>query len=252
MTTERVMNAVEAWPLYDTVQIGIGQGSVANAAWYESFAELGNETEIPFFNQRNRAGVGPAYCNFDSSEHMSFGYVAYAMGVQFKIPTIADLNSTYPGLATQDPTGKYVTFADMLKHSSFRFQVSQDEKILANCMTLPGGGGSTGVYNGISATNPLLNSGIFHNLSNGAAKITNMFKFAEPIHMPRNVNVNGTLQFSNYARNILQQLQGPGYTPLQVNDGTGEITDWAVPAICQLRVRLFGRREVQQRNNLHN
>lgn len=241
-------NAVEAWPFLDTVNIGIGQSAVNKSGWYESFAELSQETEIPFFNQRTRSGVGIMYNNMDSAEQVSYGFMCYSIGVEVNIPSMADLTPTYPVLIDQSNSWNYPTFVDMMKHAAFRLQVSQDEKMLAQPSSLPAGSGSPGFFTGENSSQALTAMGSYHSYSNGIAHYDNRYKLANPIAIPRNRNIAGALIFSTYARECLSQLEGPGYTPLNNAALGGDLEEVAIEACCQLRVTLYGKREVQLRN----
>lgn len=252
-TSEPRRNAVESWPIFDTVQIGQGQADVSKAGWYNSFAELGNETQIPFFDQRTRSSVGPMYCNLDSAEQVPYPYTAYSIGVEVKTPSLADFHANFPQIESQSKSCNYETFVDMFKHAAFRLQVSQDEKILSNTMTLPGGVGGDGFYNGVSI-NPVNNyTSKFNMYNNGMAVIKNRLRLQNPVHIPRNRNISGSLIFSTYARDVLQGLEGPLVTPLSIpaSPATGVALDYGVNAVCQIRVSLIGARQVQQRNDLH-
>jgi hypothetical protein len=261
MNTQQKMNAVEAWPIYDTVLIGPGFGNVNGAKWYNTFAELAASDEgIPFFNQRNRSGVGVAYTNMDAKESMPFGYEVFSLGVEFSAPAAKACEAySYDGDTLTGPTvdlhdEAHAIFAgELQKHCSVRLQVAQDEKLVAAAQLCPAGVGVSGFasINGTDALNGVELGGV-QAYSNGLPVIQNRFKFPEPVQIPRNHVVSVHVQLSTYAKRLLEQLAGPGRVLTGLAPGaTWVLNDATVPAACMLRVSLFGRRHVQQRNELH-
>jgi hypothetical protein len=245
---QQIDNVYEAWPLYDTVLIGDGQSDTPG--WYESFAALGAADEVPFFNQRNRSGTHPAYNNFDSQEHLSFVYHCYSIGISFFGMPFSDFGDwNIGGFREMVPyTENYAKFcSELVQHSGFSLKVSQDEKLAICCSAAPSGAGISGF------TRPLYVPGVddvalgtFQNLSNGVPHITNRWKFKTPIEMPRAVNVSATLKFSELARDLLQAMSGPGFfynSPVEQAE--------AIPCVAGIQLSMFGKREVQQRGQLH-
>ena len=248
-----VKNVFESWHLYDTVLIGNGQSDTPG--WYESFATLGAADEVPFFNQRNRSGTHPAYNNFDSQEHLSFVFLCYSIGIEFFGMPFSDFGAWNAGTSTFDMvdyTENYAKFcSEIVQHAGLTLKVSQDEKLAICCTAAPPGAGVTGFTKRLyipTATAPVVAVplGTFQNLSNGVPHITNRWKFSSPVEMPRAVNVSAVLKFSEIARNILQNMDGPGWFT-SVNLEEGEQID----SVAGIRLSLFGKREVQQRGDLH-
>lgn len=251
MNGQPKMNAIEAWDLYDTVLIGEGQGDVNGARWYDSFAELGAETDIPFFNQRNRSGVGTPYCNFDSAEQINFPYKIESIGVEISVPSFNDVDPATPGTATENRQS-YMQFAgDMIKHCALRLKVSEDEKLLINVLGAPAGTGASGYQVANNSAMPPSGMGTYVGYSNGSPVIGNRWKFAEPVEVPRNRNISSHLIFSSYAREAIKNIPGPGR--VLINPANGAIPDYqstTIPGIVMLRISMFGIRGVQQRNDL--
>lgn len=254
------MNAREAWPPMDTVLIGDGQGDINNAKWYNTFLALSREEKISFFNVRNRSIVGPMYNNMDAKESMPYAFQLYSLGVQFWSPALNPVTAySYDGTTLVGPTCDNATnvhaqFAgELLKHSSLRLQVSQDEKVIANSLAFPAGFGVSGIMNvDTSDTTTGAELGAVQALSNGIPSISNRFGFPEPVSIPRNCIFNVELQFSTYGRALLERMEGPGRVMIQMAPGeTWDLEDATVPAICGIKVVMFGRRFVQQRNELH-
>jgi hypothetical protein len=241
--SRKVVNVYEPWMLYDTVLIGTGKSSYPG--WYESFATLGAASSVPFFNQRNQAQTHPAYNNFDSQEHLSFVFHCYSLGIEFFGMPFSDWGAW--NVDHYDPVDygeNYAKFcSEVVQHSGFVLKVGQDEKAVLNSTAAPSGGGITGVTNRLYAqlaVGEVL--GTFQNLINGSPHISNRFKFKTPIKMPRAVNVEGKLVFSEYARYLLQLMAGPGTFTSQNIDAATDFN-----SIAGIRVSMFGKREVQQR-----
>jgi hypothetical protein len=252
MEAEQKLNAWEGYPLYDTVLIGEGMGDKSNLNGYNTFKELAQEDEIPFFTSRNRSGAGIPYCNLDAADQVSYAFLAYSIGVEFTTPAIQDATEDESGVAP--PTQyNYLAFGnELLKHASLQFQVGQDEKLLSNVLGTPGGGGITGfsqVGNRSAAGN--VYEGTYAQYSNGTPDIRNRFKFKKPVRIPRNRNISAIISFSTYARGLLDMLSGPGRILINNSTLATNFEDSTIPAVCTMRVSLIGRREVQQRNNQH-
>lgn len=245
-------NAYESWPLYDTVNIGLGQRTL-HPTWFNTFVQLGNETKIPFFNQRNRSSVGEMYNNFDSSEQISYAYMAYSMGIEMYVPVYGETEiSENAGVLTYTPSENVnpQLFMDFINHISLRFQVGQDEKLLINGAGAPAGAGATGFF----TSNNISNRPDFYNtvqiLNNGTALLKNRWFFAEPVEIPRNRNIAAWIEFSPYAKNMLQGMPGPFYTTFREITASSVETVSSIGACYQMRLSMFGKREVQQRNAL--
>jgi len=255
---EQMLNAWESWSLYDTVLIGPEQDEVSGAKWYTSFAQLSNETEIPFLNQRNRSTVGVPYCNLDSAEQIPFGFECWSIGVEISTPPTNDLDPDVQGAPfLWNPDPNYWLFGgELLKHCALRFQVSQDEKLLCNVLAAPPGSGKSGYFQPNIPAYTLQAGGQYHGFNNGVPFIGNRWKFAEPVRIPRNRNIAAWVQFSTYARGMLAKMVGPGR--IVINElfpdpvqGFPTYESVSIPAVAMIRLSMFGKREVQQRNDLH-
>ncbi len=237
-------NVYESWALYDTALISkdpdLEKGYPEIAT---SYAALGARKQIPFFNVRNKAKAGEAYCNLDSDQHLSFVFHCYSVGIQFMAPVVGTAFEA-AGAIVYDSVTSQLFAAEMIKHASFRLKVSQDEKLLNHVMLTPEGTGVSGF--GLSGATPgYAGSQSYHN---GDAEMSNRWKFAEPIVMPRNVILEGNLEFSEYGRKILQAMAGPQKLSTKPSALPADLT---IDATSSIRVSLFGKREVQQRGDLH-
>lgn len=266
-------NIKEVWGLRDTVLIGTGMSALARG-WFENFAAMAAVNEVPFFNIRNRSLVGPAYNNQDSAEMLAFPYQCYSMGIEFftfaigdscmapepilsKLPLLAlkeetrDPEST-PHLVSEAQTQNIAErqiFAALMDHCAAKFKINQDIKLTNVVTHQPAGFGVSGdTRTGGFGVNAL---GSLSNLSNGRCHIDNRYKFSVPLDMPRGVNFNVTLYFSQYAKYILARMRGP-QTWFNVSQGIwGEIPLVPENSVAGIAVTLIGTREVQQRGELH-
>jgi hypothetical protein len=236
------VNAYETWTLYDTVVIASNADTLfKNAAFYTSFAQMSQDSVVPFFNVRNKS-VGIQYCNLDSANKLPFVFHAESIGIDFEPPT-----ATTPGGTTTERGDFSNLFfgAELAKHCGFILRISQDEKLVQTCMLMPSGQGVAGFsvgHNQVGAdtVSQIANVGI------GLPDRKNRWPFAETLAMPREVTFDGQLILSQYARDTLAKMYGPG---VWRNDPAVS-TSW-YPQAAQIRVSLYGKREVQQRNELH-
>lgn len=237
-------NAYESWSLYDTVLIGENAPALhQGAGFFADYAALSVPSQIPFFNVRNKS-VGTPYCNFDSANKLPFVFHCYSIGLDIEAPL--SLASVDQGNPANTPTYSNLFFSgELAKHVGFILKVSQDEKLVQTGTLMPSGQGIAGWQNQYGNFAEDGNAAL-SNLSVGVPEKNNRWKFAEPIAMPREVNIEGNLVFSEYAREALSSMYGPGTVYAQEG-----ISGSAYPAYSQIRVTLYGMREVQQRNALH-
>ena len=241
MNENALKNVLEYWPLYDTVLIGDNAIIKYPAAgYYADYAALGAPVSIPFFNIRNRSQVGIAYNNFDSKEHLAYPFHCQSMGVEFIAPVASD-NGLAP--AIQDIIfGKLV-----MHHCAVTLTVSQDEKLACAVPLCPAGMGIAGGADDAGAANHA--NYIVAESNNGVSSLTNRWKFPEPIILPRNVTIRATIEFSPYARNVLQTFGTAPSASGPVTETIGDQTSH--PTVAAIRLSMFGLREVQQRGELH-
>lgn len=253
------MNAVEAWPPYDTVCIGYGLGADRQMHWYSTFHELATEDAISFFNKRNRSMAGAWATNLDSRESFPFAFQCYSIGIQFSAPAAAPiLEYERAAGALTEPVADLVThnhakFAgELLKHAAVRLIVSQDEKLVTTALALPAGYGIAGQFNA-NVSDTLGSSDIaeVQTLGNGSPDFDNRFGFPVPVDIPRGHIVRVEVKFSNYAKQLLQRMEGPGKILINNNPNNGEdftFSEATVDGVCMMEVTLYGPRYVQLRN----
>ena len=237
------VRAEEQFPYHDTVSIGINQGDTQG--WFNSLLDLGNAEDIHLFNVRSRSTVGLAYCNLDSPSLFDVGYLLKNLSVQFEAPITQQVQDTIDNPPLLMPYINAV-FQDLLEDCSLQFFLNQDEKIAGNCTHFPAGYGTFGQINAINNGAAAATSfGTVGTYTNGAPEFRNQWVFKQPIEIPRNHNVRVVLKFSEFAKNTLRNLGGPGYVMM----GSGGISAGnAYPARLNLKVTANGTRLVQLRN----
>jgi hypothetical protein len=234
-------NALETYPLYDSILIGSNApGLYKNAGYFADYAELGQPAMIPFFNVRNKAQAGKQYNNFDSANKLSFVYHCHSIGLSIEAPAVSFGSSGAPG----EPAPGNLFFAtELVKHCGFILKIGQDEKLVAPGSLMPSGQGVAGYADNEASTGDIQK--VIQNTNSGDPELKNRFPFAEPLEMPRESNVEGQLIISEYGREALKKMVGPG------NWEKDQAKTEQYPAMAVIRVTLFGEREVQQRNAQH-
>lgn len=234
------MNVVEAYTLYDTIQIG---SDVTEEEGYASFAALAGEEEIPFFAKRTRSKVGLAYTNKDSTDALPFAFHCYSMGIEWlgapdrdKLPD----NATAQIIAEFE--GAYLLEKVLPAHCGVTLKVREDERLAGTAEMIPPGYGATGYTAGA------VNQAPIQAVTQSWPDLSNRFKFPEPLRIPRNTIVTANLKFSKFAKRLLANLPTPGVISLYDPSAAAKID---IPRRALIRVSLLGKREVQQRGELH-
>lgn len=248
----RFENVAENWSLYDSVIVHNDIASLAyRDGWFTSFAALGANQEIPFFNVRNR-NHGLWACNQDTRDAMAYGFRIFTIGVQFFAPSLPQYHNLDTNVPTGEQTLNSVLFANEIpKHTSLILKTNQDERLRINSLMTPPGVGAVG--GGVSFGDPesvygVPNSGVWAN-HQGYPILTNKWGFREPLEIPRRASISVTLRLNTYAQNLLQWLNGPTWHPIRSKAGDGNYV--TVSAIAGIRVYLGGQRLVQQRDQYH-
>lgn len=229
-------NAIEEYPYYDTVCIGLDVED--GLGWFTSYAAMGAKKEIAFYNARNSSEVGEAYNNQDSSSNMPYAYKAYSFGLEMSAPSVMPQNAGAP------PTANMIAQAlfafELIKHASIDIRLQQDSKLVAYGGLVPPGTGTMGGMNALVGSNFL--SGITTS-ENGWPVLKNRWTFQKPLGFPRGCVIKVLLTFSEYARDMLSKMLGPGNMTLD--------TGVTHAQRAMIRMSFMGKRAVQQRNELH-
>lgn len=240
------LNAVEAWGIYDTIQI---RSDAKEKEGYASYAALGAVPLWPFFDQR-KSDVGIAYTNRDSNETTEFAYEIYSLGVRFVAPEgIVEALGT-AGVGPDNKVIHTIFSRMIMEHVGLRLKVSQDDKLIHTCYMAPDGMGpnSPSMLVGpvLAVAGDQTGYGSYSN-TNGEPHISGRWKFPIPIEVPRGSVFSVKLEPSAYCRDLISAMPGPGnYTFCAADDA-----ETSKPASALIRVDMIGKRGVQQRNALH-
>lgn len=246
-------NVGEEFDLYDTIIIreNLDDLSIQPPGWYASFAAAAN-AQHSFFNVRNRGNCELAYCNLDSRDTTAFAFQADEISCSFWAGawnsqrfTDAVAELTYERLWLPNAIWQgYLPF-----EASLTLRVQQDDKTKLNClMASPGYGPVGGGFGNIGASTECATA--VPNITfqtQGEPTPAARIKFPNVINIPRRASLSAEVNFTQYARNLLGQMPGPGTAPyFDVDAGT------SYAEICfGITVTLHGRRLVQQRGELH-
>jgi len=249
-------NVKENWPLFDTVMVATDRLDVQSTpGWFPTLAAMSAANQMFFFNQRTRAD-GLAYCNLDTRDQMPYAFIIKSAGVRF----FASYQSENTAI---DPAGSawwlenyvpHVFLVDLPEHCSFRLQIQQDDILKSVVPLVPSGYGPCG--GGYGQTSPISQFVVaadksYSAVTQSVAHVTNRFKFATRIKVPRNAALTVELQFSEYARGLLAIMARQGIQDMISGNGHAEDIDHDSKSIYGIQVSLIGQRLVQQRGQYH-
>ena len=240
------LNAVEAWAIYDTIQV---RSDATEKEGYVSYAALGGVPLWAFFDQR-KADVGIAYTNRDSNEALEFAYEIYSLGCRFIAPEgIIELPGTTPA---EHNLIAHMIFSRMIaEHVGLRLKVVQDDKLIHTCTMAPDGFGPNSpsmlLAPGLKVAADTVGYSSPSN-TNGEPHISGRWKFPVPIEIPRGAVFSVKLEPSAYCRDLLAAMPGPSGYFFNLISPDAVIEK---PSSALIRVDLIGKRGVQQRNALH-
>lgn len=236
------MNAWESWTLYDSVLINNDVETLfKGAGFFASYNDLAVPAEIPMLNVRNNS-IGDMYNNFDSRDKLPFAFECWSMGISFKTAAVVNNVSADNNEILSD-----VLFnSELPKHCAVQLMIAQDEKLVQTTTLFPDGQGASGWASNMT---PGVTVGAqnIQNVSTGINHRENRWKFPEPILMPRGVNISAKLIVSEYGRELLAGLAANMPGQFKVSQDPA-VDYWSASII---RLSMYGKREVQQRNALH-
>lgn len=222
MENQNFKNVSEAQLLYDTVLVCNDVNDWEfHDGWTTTFALLGAQIEIPFFNVRNR-NHGLPYNNQDTRDQTAYGMQIYSMGVSFFAPQIAsqlfESGRTQWDVDCVEEIHSPIWEADLPRHASITLRINQDDRIRHQVAMAPpgygpfGGGMGHGDPNqwGADAASQDIPSIMKGATTQSVPENTNRWKFPVPIDVPRRATISAVLKFSEYARQLLQTMAGPG------------------------------------------
>jgi hypothetical protein len=238
-------NVREGWALYDTILIGKGQAD-RGPGWFNTYTDFGSRQRHSFFNVRNQGEVGLAYNNLETKDQMPYVFHLYSIGISYS----AAIGIPYPlqGTVTE---AQYNGVSDALfikelpAHVGLRLRVRQDEKLLHTCYLAPEG---AGVYGNLVVNQPGgANTQSYTSATQGEPLLGNRWRFPTPIAIPRGATYNVEIELSEYGQEMLEAICGPGSYVFECEEGEPVI----LGACSVVRCSLMGKREVQQRGELH-
>jgi hypothetical protein len=250
---KQFQNVAESRPLYDTISVsGFNTSPNDVDGWFTTFALFGAAAGHYFFNVRNRS-VGIAYNNQDKRDALPYAMRMKSFGVTFFAPSIRDLYNTIdPAAADEDVWACDFWEKELPRHSSIEFVVMQDEHIACNSFACPPGYGMVGggFGRGYATTQEDITSypTIKGHVSQGVPEMGNRWPFPGDLDVPRDGNIFARVQFSEWARNILQTMTGPGWIVGPNSDGSAF---QGMYANFGIQVSIFGEALIQQRGEYH-
>jgi hypothetical protein len=238
------MNAIEAWAIYDAIQV---RSDATEKEGFVSYAALGAAPIWPFFTIR-KSDIGIAYTNRDSNEALEYPFEIYSAGVRFVAPEGMQEPWTTNDVGVHNLVAHNIFSRMIAEHVGLRLKVEQDDKLIHTCTMAPSGFGPNSPSAMIMPIEAVAADTVGFNSpsnTNGQPHISGRWKFPAPIEVPRGAVLSAKLEPSDYCRNLLQAMPGPGsydfFADAQV----------AKPSCSLIRVDLIGKRGVQQRNALH-
>lgn len=248
------MNVREKWFYYDTVVVSPWVATLSHpiSGWYSSFQQLALTDSLTFFNSRNKA-IGLAWNNQEARDQLPFALIAETVSLGFFGPATSTLYGTP---CTAQPVRGRIDFlpawweTEVPQHSSMIFKVNQDERLKINCAMVPPsygpvgtalGQGDTSTIQGMSASTDTAGMGTPH--------LKYRWEFAAGgIGIPRRATMSVEVRFTEFVKNWLQTLWGPG----NVEFATGpQPANVQIPSLFMVQCLVTGRREVQQRGEYH-
>lgn len=243
-------NVRETYPLYDTILItqNLTNLSIQPPGWFASFAAFGAAQNYHFFDTRNRANTGVAYCNLDTRDTMPFGYWLRGMSVKFFGPVVNPLviDTQNDVIDTQESA---FFQSEAPQHCSVTLRVNQDQRLKLNALMVGGGDGPS--FGGYGQIDPAASSydalpGMY-TANQSVPDEKNYWMFPKPIGIPRRASVSVIVTPVQWLRTVMSNFNGPG--AYQFADLTEAITNPS--GIFGIRVGFYGNRLVQQRGQLH-
>jgi hypothetical protein len=245
-------NVAEKYTLYDTIAIVGNLTSLAKQppGWFSTFAAFGAGVNHSFFNVRNRGNCEPAYCNMDARDQLSFAFQLQSIGCAFWGSTWATPNDQ--GEITQRaPIQGALWRCEIPINSSLTLRVQQDEKLKCGALMANAGYGPTGGgYANYMNDDPSIALPYAPNYmaqTQGVPEPKACLPLPNEINMPRRASIEVKLSLTEYARQLLQWLNGPGEA-LIYNQSLALV---GRDIMMGITVTLNGRRLVQQRGALH-
>lgn len=249
------MNVKESWHMYDTILVSpfLDTFSHPVPGWYSTFAAMSQTDSLSFFDSRNKS-VGLAYNNQDSRDQIPFAFVIESISVGFFAPTIPQIGVASSGEYVPGRADTFSSFwnAELPEHVSAILRVNQDERLKTKASMLPAGYGAYGNMMGQGATSDVGGNNQSVSCNNmGRAHMKYRWEFPTGIGVPRRATLAVNLQLTEWAKDVLNTLWGPGYHRMYDWDDGAITEDLEKPSCYMIQVLLSGKRQVQQRAQYH-
>jgi len=226
------LRAAETWPFYDTLVIDPSLPQAQQDEGFQTYADLGRIGQVSFFgDKRKRSTVTAAYNNMNIDNLLDYGMYVHSIGVGMWAPSTSTPGEVGPD---QDAIESLIFNVDLRHHIGAVLRINQDEKLVTTMDLLPEGTGSSGV----SELNAFSGVGSMVTAQVGSPIVTNRFFLPRPMKLTRGTVLSLEVVFSQYARQLLQGMRGPGYYDFVGDDGEPLETPIARRAImrCSLMV----------------
>lgn len=250
-------NVREPWEMHDTLCVCNSlYGSEANAGYFTSFNNFGQQSEHLMFKRRSEGNVHRAYNNQQSEDRTDFVFHIFAIGLLFQAPPCLDSRISGEPEEPYSYQSYLPAFwtGELPRHCAASLVVGQDTKVdLQAMMMSPGYGAQTsGVGAGLDDFTTDYQPELVWQGGQGVPLPHVRYWLAtgerepKPIGVPKGELLEVKLKISEYARNLLVAAAGP-YDYSQGTPSTGY--DF-FKTRYYIQASLWGYREVQQRGQL--
>jgi hypothetical protein len=260
-------NVKEQWFMYDSFAVSpwVETAPHPPSGWFSTFVALSNTDSVTFFDSRNKQ-IGLAYNNQDSRDQLSYAFVVQSISIGFFAPTCSSMlaSNVIPSDTTwigrNDEMSSFWN-NELPQHTSLIFRVNQDERLKTVCSMVPPSYGPVGQCIGqgdLSDTTgpaPAIGGGNYTVSAGGMGRSHLKFRWEFPggIGVPKRATMVAECRFTEWAREALRSLWGPGYFVMRDHDPdeTPENPIAPKPSMFIMQCLLTGKREVQQRGEYH-
>jgi hypothetical protein len=245
-------NVLETTVLYDTLGVvnDLATWSIRPQGWYPTFLLAGQANKWEFFNQRNVASAGLEFTNLDTRDQIAWPFSLERLNVHFFAPCHVFQRNLFESIDIWDWLHTPLWECELPKHCGLTLNINQDCRLRLNSMMPGAGGGPVAGGMGSLSMAPLNiggNLGISTS-GQGTATVKTSYMFAEPIGIPVKAAISVTIEPTEYVRQMLQSLSGPGDNMFNSLDGQSFVRH---PAFFGIRVSMHGTRQMQQRGEAH-
>lgn len=251
-------NVVEAWALYDSIVLCSDfYGTESNVGgWFTTYQAFAAQETHSFFKTRTEGTAGLQYTNQQSADSMDFAFICHSIGIAVLVPP-----NNFAAYGTENaqanPDFSITRFmgADLPRHMGIQLKVQQDIRSELTTLQCPPGYGPLGggqAFSGVTNdATPVMGDIPFMSASvaQGVPILKNRYPLPSPIGIPRTATIEGILHVSEFARNVLTDVDGPYDIIFNSDDGAAPYANF--PQRYVIQFSLIGERLVQQRAQYH-